>query len=274
MSFPFNTDEYVSYLPFSCMPILLGSEASLPSRQLTSRMLQAARILCCQGLPRRGALCIYFRGTFFIFLLFSAWPLADQLFWSLGVWAKVVGFVWQGGGDGNWGRVVIQKVATNLFFVQTSSDLFVFVVSNYALLPRPGRLWNTQLDSHRLLQRETIIAENWDDLLRTSLTQAESFLLMSWLTQGREGHVGMYSAGLVVLQLWTAFQSRDTITKRAKYTYHGDVSALNHVPHQNTTLQYKSFEFILLIAKEEDHFKTCIYDLKSQSNPTTCMWIL
>ena len=44
-------------------------------------------------------------------------------------------------------------------------------------------------------------------LLLTSFTQAESFLSISWLIHGREGHVGMYSAGLVVLQLWKMFSA-------------------------------------------------------------------
>ena len=42
------------------------------------------------------------------FFLFSARPLAHQLLWSVGVWPEVVGFVWQGGGDGNWGGIVIR----------------------------------------------------------------------------------------------------------------------------------------------------------------------
>ena len=44
-------------------------------------------------------------------------------------------------------------------------------------------------------------------LLLTSFTQAESFVSISWLIHGREGHVGMYSAGLVVLQLWKTFSA-------------------------------------------------------------------
>ena len=44
-------------------------------------------------------------------------------------------------------------------------------------------------------------------LLLTSFTQAESFLSIRSLIHGREGHVGMYSAGLVVLQLWKTFSA-------------------------------------------------------------------
>ena len=46
-------------------------------------------------------------GEWNIFFL-SARPLAHQLLWSVGVWPEVVGFVWQGGGDGNWGGIVIR----------------------------------------------------------------------------------------------------------------------------------------------------------------------
>ena len=157
MPFPFKLMKILCiFLSVVVYAFSTGPEAGLPSRQLASGLLQAARILRCQRLPRRGGFVHFF--VRFIIFPFSARPLADQLFWSVGVWAKVVGLVWQGRGDGDWGWIVIQQRMQSIYFCPHFLDLFVFVVSNYALLPRPGRLWNTQLDSHTLL--------HWGQLLQ------------------------------------------------------------------------------------------------------------
>ena len=78
--------------------------------------------------------------------------------------------------------------------LQEALLFFVFVKSNLALLLGPCRLW-------KKTKSELIIIFF---LLLTSLTQAESLLVTSAMSQGRLGQVGMYCPELVVPQLnWT-----------------------------------------------------------------------
>ena len=78
-----STDSRICHFPYKMMKMChmflflyacsLGSETGLPSRQLPSGLLQAARILRFQGLPRRGGfqLCIYLRQIYNFVSVFS-----------------------------------------------------------------------------------------------------------------------------------------------------------------------------------------------------------
>ena len=226
------------------MPLLLGPEAGPPRRQLASRMLQAARILRCQGFPRRGGLCVYFE-TFsvrylFIFLLFQL----DHLLTSFSdLWE--FGQKWWGLYD-KVEEMAIEGELWSGFFIQTS-DLFVFVVSNYAFLPRPGRLWNTRLDSQNFSREHT-----------SDKLHASRILLFDEIADPGEGRpcrdvfsrVGCAATA-------KGFQSRVKLWRR-----------------QNTQPRECFQRGLGNGLKVKNPNRRPFFDLKSQSSPTTWMWIL
>ena len=96
----------VSPFPVHNMPVSQGLKLVFPVDNSLQGCYKQRE--SCVARDFSGEVGFVFFGEEIYIYFFSARPLAHQLLWSVGVWPEVVGFVWQGGGDGNWGGIVIR----------------------------------------------------------------------------------------------------------------------------------------------------------------------